>query len=59
MITKGGLVKGGLAIYAFPLCDCNALGSVFNVQFESVCLIAKPPFTKAPFVNSRKYSPSP
>ena len=23
---RGGLVKGGLAIYAFPLCNCNALG---------------------------------
>ena len=33
--TKGGLVKGGLAIYAFPLCNCNALGSVFNVQIEN------------------------
>ena len=27
--TRGGLVKGGLAIYAFPLCNCNTLGSVF------------------------------
>ena len=26
--TKGGLVKGGLAIYAFPLRNCNALASV-------------------------------
>ena len=26
---KGGLVKGGLAIYAFPLCNCNTLDSVF------------------------------
>ena len=34
--TKGGLVKGGLAIYAFPLCNCNALGSVFNVQIENM-----------------------
>ena len=25
--TEGGLVKGGLAIYAFPLCNCNALAS--------------------------------
>ena len=26
--AKGGLVKGGLAIYVFPLCNCNILGSV-------------------------------
>ena len=30
----GGLAKGGLAIYEFPLCDCNTLGSVFHVQIE-------------------------
>ena len=30
--TKGGfIVKRGLAIDAFPLCNCNTLGSVFNV----------------------------
>ena len=34
--TKGGLVKGGLAIYAFPLCNCNTFGSVFNVQIENM-----------------------
>ena len=34
--TKGGLVKGGLAIYVFPLCNCNTLGSVFNVQIENM-----------------------
>ena len=34
--TKGGLVKGGLAIYAFPLCNRNTLGSVFNVQIENM-----------------------
>ena len=34
--TKGGLVKGGLAIYALHLCDCNTLGSVFNAQIENV-----------------------
>ena len=34
--TKGGLVKGGLAIYAFPLCNCNTSGSVFNVQIENL-----------------------
>ena len=32
--AKGGLVKGGLAIYVFPLCNCNALGSAFNMQIE-------------------------
>ena len=32
--TKGGLVKGGLAIYVFPLCNCNTLGSAFNVEVE-------------------------
>ena len=45
--TKGGLVKGGLAMYAFPSCNCNTLGPVFNVQVET-CLIAKHPFTKPP-----------
>ena len=34
--AKGGLAKGDLAIYAFPLCDCNTLGSVFNVQIENM-----------------------
>ena len=34
--TKGGLFKGGLAIYAFHLCDCDALGSGFNAQIEHV-----------------------
>ena len=32
--TKGVLVKGGLAIYSFPLCHCNTLGSAFHVQIE-------------------------
>ena len=31
---RGGLVKGGLAIYAHPLCNCNTLGFVFNVEIE-------------------------
>ena len=35
-VHKGGLVKGGLAIYAFPLCNCNTLGSVFNVEIENM-----------------------
>ena len=30
--TKGVLVKGSLAIYAFPLCKCNTLGCVSPVQ---------------------------
>ena len=34
--TKGGLVKGGLAIYAFPLCNCKTLGSVVHVQIENM-----------------------
>ena len=34
--TKGSLVKGGLATYAFPLCNRNALDSVVNVQIESI-----------------------
>ena len=34
--TKGGLVKGGLPIDAFPLCNCNTSGSVFNVQIEDM-----------------------
>ena len=34
--TKGGLVKGVLAIYAPPLCDCNTSGSVFNVEIENI-----------------------
>ena len=50
--TKRGLVKGGLAISVFPLCNCNAIGPDLNVQIET-CLIAKPPFTEPPFVNSR------
>ena len=32
--TKGGFSTGGLAIYAFPLCNCNTLGSVLTVQIE-------------------------
>ena len=32
--TKGGLVKGGLAMYAIPLRKCDTLGSVCNVQIE-------------------------
>ena len=32
--TQGDLVKGGLAIYACTLCNCNTLGSVFNMQIE-------------------------
>ena len=31
---RGVLVKGGLAICAFPLCNCDTLGFVFNVQIE-------------------------
>ena len=34
--TKGGLVKAGLAMYAFPLCDCNTLGYVFYVEIENI-----------------------
>ena len=34
--TKGGFSKGGLAIYVFPLCNCNTLGFVLNVQFENM-----------------------
>ena len=34
--TKGGLVNGGLAIHVFPLCDCNTLGSLSNVQIENM-----------------------
>ena len=34
--TNGGLVKGGLAIYASPLCNCYTLGSDFNVQIENM-----------------------
>ena len=34
--TKGGLVKMGLAMYAFPVCNCNALGSVVNAQIENM-----------------------
>ena len=34
--TKGGLVKGGLAICASPLCNCNVLGSVFNFRIEDM-----------------------
>ena len=49
---KGGLVQGGLATNNCPLCNCDTLGSVCYVQIEK-CLIAKPPFTKPPFVNSR------
>ena len=35
-VTKGRLVKGGLAIDAFPLCNCNTLGSIVHVQIESM-----------------------
>jgi len=48
--TNRGLVKGSLAIYVSPLYNCNTSGPVFNVQ------LAKPPFTKPPFVNSRHMS---
>ena len=41
--TKGGLVKGGFAIHAFPLCNCNTLGSVFNVQIENMPDSFNPP----------------
>ena len=51
--TKGGLVKVGLAIYAFPSCNCSTLGYVLMCKWKT-CLIAKPPFTKPPFVNSRE-----
>ena len=34
--TKGDFVKGGLAIYACPLCNCNAFGSLFNVEIENM-----------------------
>ena len=33
--TQGGLVKGGLTIYALPLRNRNTLGSVFNSQIEN------------------------
>jgi len=36
-VHKGGLVKGGLASYVFPLCNFNTLCSV------SICKVAKPP----------------
>ena len=29
---RGALVEGGFAIYVFPLCDCDTLGSVLNVR---------------------------
>ena len=32
--AKGGLAKRGLAIYVFPLCNCNTLVSVVDVQIE-------------------------
>ncbi len=32
--TKGGLVKRGLAMYAFPLYNRNTLGYVFDVRIE-------------------------
>ena len=28
------LVKGGLAIYALPLCNCNTLGCVVHVRVK-------------------------
>ena len=28
--------KGGLAIYVFPLCNCNTLGSAFYVRIENM-----------------------
>ena len=34
--TKGGLVKGGLAMYVFPFCNCNTLGFVVKVQIENI-----------------------
>ena len=34
--TKGGLVKGGLAIDVFPFRNRNTLGSVFNVEIENM-----------------------
>ena len=33
---RGGVVKGGLAIYAFPLYNCDTLGSASYVQIESM-----------------------
>ena len=35
-LRKGGLVKGGLAIYALPLCNCSTLGSVLSAQIENM-----------------------
>ena len=35
-VHKGGLIKGGLAMCASPLCNCNTLGSVFNVEIENM-----------------------
>ena len=34
--TKGGLIKRGLAIYVLALCNCNTLGSAFDVQIENM-----------------------
>ena len=33
---KGGLVKGGLAMYGFPLCNCNTSGSDVNAEIENM-----------------------
>ena len=43
--TKGFLVKGGLAICALSLCNCNTLGSFLMCKLKA-CLIAKPPFNE-------------
>ena len=44
--------KGGFAIYAFPMCNCNTVDPFLVCKLKT-CLSAKPPFTKPPFVNSR------
>ena len=42
------LVKGGLAIYVFPLCNWNTLGSAFNVQIENMPNCSTPLYLNPP-----------
>ena len=45
--TKGGLVKGGLAICVFPLRSCGTWGSVFFCKMKHVYLL-NPPLLNPP-----------
>ena len=43
-----GLVKGGFAIYALPLCNCNTIGVVFDARIENMPNCETPPLLNPP-----------